>query len=273
MRLCGSFDGHWIPVELEEVCQTTYVHLIAAWRRKSLHVTDWIPRLTLRIKRAAKLSLIGSVLLITIMGLTGCAQGASSVRVDEPAAESTGDSTPEPKPERALPEEPKSEPTPVPSPAVLPSCEEMLPLHQAVELLGSPAVQFYGAGNDPDWALDSRRLGPATKAAVSQASESVTCTWAIPNSDGFIFFSVSRLPEVAKNELVAALRASDYVESAHGNAPIFTYDDGARGIGFGPIRLAFVGPFIFHTQDPRDGGPALVIDNIQAANIGHEDFA
>ena len=207
------------------------------------------------------------------MGLTGCAQDASSVQVDEPAAESTGDSTPVPKPVRELPEEPKSEPAPAPSPAVLPACEEMLPLNQAAEAIGASTVQFHQEESNFDWTRLSMRLGPASKAAISQASESVACTWFIPNSDGFIYFAVARLPESAKNELIYALRASDYVESAHGNAPIFTYDDGERGLGVGLIRLAFIGPFMFHTQDPREGGPAFVIDNIQAANIGHEDFA
>lgn len=241
---------------------------------------DRIRHLITRANGPMRTSLLGAMALAVAIGLGGCAPGAAAGESETPksASESFSEQKVEKKPQSTPAHsedvDAKTDPRVKADapPAVLPSCEEMLPIDRAAEVIGTSTVQFYGQRMDADQALSSDRLGPAARAALSQAEEAVSCTWSIPNSDGFIFFSVFRIPVEARDEFLAALRASDYVETQYENAPIFAYDDGQQGLGAGLMRFAFVGPFVFHTSDPRESGPAEVVDGIRAANRGHRDF-
>ena len=116
------------------------------------------------------------------------------------------------------------------------------------------------------------RLGPAAITALTQATEARSCAWAIPNSDGFVFFSIFRIPDQPRESFLAALRDSDYSETQHHGAPVFSYDDGDRGFAAGPLKFAFIGPFVMHSQERHATSPAAVIDGLRAANPGAPGF-
>lgn len=64
--------------------------------------------------------------------------------------------------------------------------------------------------------------GPSAQAAMAQALQLRGCTWPVHYHNVVTQYTVE-LPDAARDDLIAALRASDYVESAIGAALKFDY--------------------------------------------------
>ncbi|MBP1326954.1 multidrug efflux pump subunit AcrA (membrane-fusion protein) [Leucobacter exalbidus] len=131
--------------------------------------------------------------------------------------------------------------------AGLGSCEELLPIDQARAELEVDTVQFSEQSNDAARVITHGAYGPAATAAFSAATDARSCVWVIPQSDGFLYFTVATIPDEAREQFLAALRASDYVESAEHGVPSFELmvDGVGWGGGEGPVRFAFVGPHVY----------------------------
>lgn len=148
------------------------------------------------------------------------------------------------------------------NPVSLPGCEQIVPIEFANELMGSSTAQFGGQKSGTGFLVQSTRMGESARQAFTRAKEVETCTWYIENSDNFLHFSVALLPEEARKQFLSALRDSDYVEGGSSSAPIFTYDDGQRGIGMGPVTYGFNGDFLVHAESLDAGRFARVIDRL-----------
>lgn len=194
-----------------------------------------------------------SVLCIPLLALSLAACGSGEPEAAPATPEITRSEKPDPEQTRkADAEQPKTR-------SPLPGCEQILTLDAANQVMGSSAgIIFDGQTDGTAWLERNTRIGPAARAAFEGAIGMVSCTWYFENSDNFLYFTVADLPDDVRDDFLAALRASDYVESEISGVPAFTYDDGARGIGVGPIQFAFVDSVLFHTEMPDERRPAII---------------
>ena len=199
------------------------------------------------ISTAASLALVlGGTTACTAPNEIGGKEGAGETSAPATAEEAIDESQSEPK----VTVVPSAEPAPA---VKLPDCEQILTLEEARSIMSSEATLFYGQSADMAPLRDDTRLGPAALKAFESSTDSFSCTWYIPSSDGFLHFYVADLPQSERDTFIGALRKSDYVESASADgSPIFEHDDGAQGIGIGPMRFAIVGTWLVHTQVPAE---------------------
>lgn len=214
-------------------------------------------------KRRLQLTCSTVLLAGLITSLVGCSTADVNSVAEGPAAATSGsdadsgtnsDATAPSKPESDAEPKPKSDPEPVaPSapaaPAALADCETLLPIDQARAEMGVDTVEFMRQTNDAERVATSPVYGPSAVAAFAAATDARTCAWGIPNSDGFLDFTVATIPDAEREQFLAELRASDYVESDMGGVP--TFELMVAGVGWGgdegPVRFAFVGPYVYTT--------------------------
>lgn len=209
---------------------------------------------------------LASMLAVSAVALTGCASAESEQRESRASRESRP--APEQTEETPAEQEPAApEPTAKPDPS-LPCCEQVLPLADAQAIMQSTgaALEFRGEGGGPDHIQESPDHGPSAKTAFAAATERKDCTWAIPNSDGFLWFTMAKIPDAARQQFIADLRGSLYAEGSIGGAPHFSYVVPGRGAWGGDLEIqyAFVDPFVVETTSYSSGLVERVVTGLQA---------
>lgn len=154
---------------------------------------------------------IGLMFSAAVIGalLTGCA----------PEPEPAASPTPEP-----TVEEPASSPSPTPTDtsddadaAALPSCDEFM------SVSGGPAEEII---SEDDASLSERLnelLGPESAAMRDRAEEQRHCAHEITPYDTVMHLNIAVLEQEGQDELIAALRESDYWETPDTDVSTFIY--------------------------------------------------
>lgn len=100
------------------------------------------------------------------------------------------------------------------------TCDELIPPAKVAEInpdvvLGTPEE----ATSQVEWLI-----GPSTREALSGGEQRLSCYWGNPDADYIVTVSVALLSTLDSVELLTALRASDYVETATGQPDSFVFD-------------------------------------------------
>ena len=109
-------------------------------------------------------------------------------------------------------------PTPTPVALVIPDCEDLLSLEQARALF-SDNTEFFG--QFPGVEFGGHFEIPEIGTAISGASQSTTCRWGVPNSDGAFSLLVAEITPADRASLTAALTAEGFASSTAGPATSF----------------------------------------------------
>jgi hypothetical protein len=114
-----------------------------------------------------------------------------------------------------------STPSPAPAALVIPDCGRLLSLEDARALF-SDNTEFFGQfpGVEFSGHLESPEIG----AAISGATQSTTCRWGVPNSDGSFSLLVAETTSVDRANLTAALTAAGFASSTAGSTTSFTLE-------------------------------------------------
>ena len=124
-----------------------------------------------------------------------------------------------PSPSPASSESPSATASPTPSPApaalVIPECEDLLSLEDARALF-SESTEFFGQFPGVEFA--GRFEIPEIVNAVTSASQSKTCRWGVPNSDGAFSLLVAEITPAERASLTTALTAAGFASSTAGPA-------------------------------------------------------
>ena len=148
----------------------------------------------------------------------------ASLRAVNPALPAAPDAPveePEPLPSPSA----SAAPTPSPSPtagapgAVLPACDELLPLDTVRALFADEAESMKASGSPAD-----HMPGPLAANTVRKALQAKMCTWAIPFSDGGFSVVTAEIGAEARKTLLDSLRSSStYREKAIAGEPAFSH--------------------------------------------------
>jgi len=126
--------------------------------------------------------------------------------------------------------------TPRPDPgdrAVLPECDDLLPLSTVHALFGDAAERLDAGGSAAD-----HMPGPLAAETVRAAKQSKVCTWGIPFSDGGFGVVAAEITATARDRLLRSLRkASSYTERTLDGELSFTHESESE---FGTIAVVYV---------------------------------
>lgn len=195
-----------------------------------------------------------AVALAVAVALSGCVPEPPAASPSSPAPTSaaptgsvpTGTITPPatPTPTSSPTTTPGATPTPTPTPtrspspgtpsrAVLPGCDDLLPLSTVHALFGDAAEPLDAGGSAEDY-----MPGPAAARAAASARQSAVCTWAIPFSDGGFTVVTAELSASSRDALLSSLRgASSYRSTRIDGARAFTHESDSE---FGTIAVVYV---------------------------------
>lgn len=187
---------------------------------------------------------------LSLLLVAGCAQTLQPAPSPDPSATSTP--APTAPPETATPEQPAA--------LVIPECDDLIPLAEVQQTVDVDWVRFDDAAEHVS-RLHSK-LGPATISAMERTTQHRYCFWGQPNSDGMSDVYLAELPDDARETLLAELRDSDFVESEHEGATVFTYRPAA--IGTADVWQAFDGGTWVVASGAALGPRAL--EGLRAAN-------
>ncbi|SJN08499.1 hypothetical protein FM113_02955 [Leucobacter sp. 7(1)] len=156
---------------------------------------------------------LGGVIL-----LAGCSSApAKDPQGTAPAAEPAAPGSERPAPTQSA--------EPEPEPIVLPDCEE------ANATAEGEQATFFASGlasSLQPWNYETEVLsfaqytGPSAQDAAAQASQRRVCSWALYTVNAMTQ-TTAELPPETRDSFLAALRDSDYIESARGAATVFTH--------------------------------------------------
>lgn len=106
-------------------------------------------------------------------------------------------------------------------PNVIPGCDGLITDDQAKAELYPDYVRWDGF-DDPRWITKS--FGQAAVTAYDAAVSVVTCDWGVPDSNHLTHLIVAELPTKAREQLVAELRDSAYVETVIDGVTHFSHE-------------------------------------------------
>lgn len=133
---------------------------------------------------------------------------------------------------------PTAEPTTPPDAgpgAVLPSCDDTLPLSTVHALFGDAAEPIDAGGSAAD-----HMPGPVAAETARGAAQTRVCTWAIPFSDGGFNVITAEVSSAARDRLTASLRsASTYRSTRVDGATAFTHESDSE-LGTTAVVYVFV---------------------------------
>lgn len=202
-------------------------------------------------------TMVATVTVALALTLTGCvpepvvdpsaSPSASSVTPAQTgtAATPTATSTTGPAPTATPTATAGATPTPTPtasSPsggsrsAVLPDCDELLPLSTVHALFGDAAEPMDVGGSAAD-----HMPGPLAASTVRSAKQAEVCTWVIPFSDGGFNVVTAELTRSARDRLIGALRtAAGYTERRLDGQVSFTRETETE-VGTSTVVYVFTG--------------------------------
>jgi len=197
-----------------------------------------------------------AILLTGVLASTGCAGGA---------APETTPTTSAPAPE------PSEEPRKI----ALPDCETMNATIAGesdafYELQGEAGVTAHRGA--VDLSIFEEYAGPSAREAMAQATQVGGCTWPV-HYHNVVTQYVAELPQATRDELVAALRESDFVESTTGPALRFDYTEYGEPSPVATIDIDYTYLFVDDVWIAIIGNGQLdygqgAIDGLAAANPG-----
>ena len=151
------------------------------------------------------------VVVVLSFSIAGCAP------VADPAA------SPSAEPSPSVSVTPSAQPEPD---LTLPTCDSMFSA-ELVSALGTEGLVLQP---------DNRFGGPSTFDAVLSVvislSESVTCTWVLPNSDTGFTTTVAIVSSTERSDLAAALSAPEFTASAALGGELYSYEYNGEGTYF-----------------------------------------
>lgn len=172
-------------------------------------------------------SVLAAVAAVAVaLALTGCVPepeidpsaspsvsgGTPTAPITGPAPQPSGSATATPGVTPSPTPTSSSTPTPAPTPstpgattrAVLPACDDLVPLSTVHALFSDAAEPIDVGGSAAD-----HMPGPLAKRTMRQAVQSSLCTWAVPFSDGGFSVITAELSRTAREGLIAGLRSAD----------------------------------------------------------------
>ncbi|MFC5337888.1 hypothetical protein [Leucobacter denitrificans] len=151
---------------------------------------------------SARLSAMLVIAWFTVVGLTGCS--AVTAPVESTPGPVTSKDSPEPS---SVPEE---EPEQLATTQLPNSCVALLPA--SVLQRADPRIEMFDTSDEVIVEQMRLQVGPLTMATLHGGDQQLYCSFGIRQTDGGGSIGVAVIDELAKSELLDALRSSVYVE-------------------------------------------------------------
>lgn len=184
------------------------------------------------MRTPARLSV--ALVAASLIGLVaGCAPEPEVTPSASATATAAPTSTSEPTPTETV------EPTPTATagaPIVIPECIDLVALDLMQEQIAPEAVAL-----ELPIAVEDAMTDASTATAIAVATQTKSCAWGIPDSDGVMGVIVAQLDEADREAAIEGLREeATTTESTIGNAISFTREE-ESGVGLVSTTYAFLG--------------------------------